>query len=249
MRAALASLRSLVVWLLAWLYMAAAGALCLPWLALTGRMGFPYAAGRLGCRFLLRLAGVRVVEHGPRPADRAQLYMANHQSNLDPPILLAHLPGYVSFLAKKELFSLPILGTILRVAGLVPVDRADREGARASIARAAEALRAGRPFLIFPEGQRSRGGQLLELKKGPFFLAEQAASPVVALRLEGVGALMPPGAWRIRPGAVHLYYHPPILPSEWASAPDPRAALAALIRARLSGPAGTEPPTDASSNK
>lgn len=227
-------LRSLLVWLLTWLYMLAAGVVCLPHLLFTRRLGFTYAVARRGCRLLLWMAGVQVECTGPAPSANSVLYMANHQSNLDPPLLLAALPGEICFLAKKELFSVPILGWVLRIGGLVAVDRANRDAARASIAQAASMLRAGRPFLIFPEGTRTRDGQVQEFKKGPFFLAEQAGAPVVAVRLAGTGALMPPGAWRIRPGRVQLHFHAPIPSSAWSSAPQPRVALAALVRQQLS---------------
>ncbi|MGH9480957.1 MAG: lysophospholipid acyltransferase family protein, partial [Terriglobales bacterium] len=164
---------------------------------------------------------------GPR------LYMSNHQSNLDPPILVTHLPGNIGFLAKKELFSVPILGAVLRAGGLIPVARADRAAAQASIAAAAEAVRQGRPFLIFPEGTRSPNGRLLEFKKGPFYLAEQAAVPIVAITLTGAGACMPRGQWRIRPGTVEMSIHPPLLPPSWKDEPEPRAAIAAAVRQRL----------------
>lgn len=229
-------LRSLMVWSLTWLYMVAAGIVCLPHLLLTRRLSLTYAMARFGCRLLLQLAGIKVECSGPLPSSRAFLYMANHQSNLDPPLLLAALPGEICFLAKKELFSVPVLGWILRCGGLVAVDRSNRDAARASIAHAASMLRSGRPFLIFPEGTRTRDGRLQAFKKGPFFLAEQAAMPVVAVRLAGTGVLMPPGAWRISPGRVLLHFHPPISPSAWTSSPEPRAALADLVQNQLAPP-------------
>ncbi len=229
-------IRSLVVWMATWLYMIAGGLLCLPWAIVTGRLGFAYTAGRGGARLLLALAGVRVVVDGDASAaGPAAIYMANHQSNLDPPLLLAHLPGILAFLAKKELFSVPVLGAVLRAGRLVPVDRSNRESARASINQAAAAVRAGRPLLIFPEGTRTRTGALLPFKKGAFYLVEQAAAPVVAVSIAGTGALMPPGSWRIRSGTVHLRIHAPIWPSQWQSASDPRAACSELVRQALSG--------------
>lgn len=227
--------RSLLVWFFTWLYMMAAGLVCVPHLLLTRRLDFTYAVARGGCRLLMWLAGVQVERCGPAPAGPACLYVANHQSNLDPPLLLAALPGEICFLAKKELFAVPILGWVLRFGGIVAVDRSNREAARASIAQAASMLRGGRPFLIFPEGTRTRDGRLQDFKKGPFFLAEQAGMPVVAVRLEGTGSLMPPGAWRIRPGRVQIHYHPAIPPAAWLSAPEPRVTLAALVRQQLLG--------------
>lgn len=229
-------IRSAFVWTAAWLYMLAGGLLCLPWAVLTGRLEFAYSVGRGGARLLLALAGVRVeVQGDAHAASGAAIYMANHQSNLDPPVLLAHLPGCLAFLAKKELFSIPVLGTVLRAGRLFPVDRSHRDAARASIAAAAAAVRAGRPLLIFPEGTRSRTGALLPFKKGAFHLVEQAQAPVVAVSIAGTGALMPPGSWRIRAGTVRVTIYPPIWPHQWQSAPEPRAACAELVRQRLLG--------------
>lgn len=228
-------IRSIIAWGLTWIYMVVAGLISLPWIWITGRLNFTYALARVGLRAILALGGVRVVVSGVEhlPPEGPRLYMSNHQSNLDPPILVTHLPGEIAFLAKKELFSVPVLGAVLRVGGLIPVERANRAAAQASIALAAEKLRGGRPFLVFPEGTRSPDGQLLEFKKGPFYLAEQAAVPVVPISLAGSGACLPRGAWRIRPGKVEMRIHPPLLPPSWQSAADPRDAIAARLRARL----------------
>jgi len=230
--------RSLAVWAFTWLYMLAAGMVSLPWLLISRRLDFTYALARLGIRGLLAIAGIRITvtgrEHLASAGARARLYMANHQSNLDPPILLSLLPGEIAFLAKRELFRVPLLGILLRVGRLVPVDRANREAARASIASAAEAVRGGRPFLIFPEGSRSPSRQLLEFKKGPFYLAEHSGADVIPVAIQGSGDCMPKGQWRIRPGRVQVQVLAPIAPEAWASSADPRATLAALVREHLS---------------
>jgi 1-acyl-sn-glycerol-3-phosphate acyltransferase len=233
-------MRSLLLWAVTWIYMLAGAALCLPWAVVTGRLGFAYTVGRGGARLLLALAGVRVVVEGEaNAAGPAPIFMANHQSNLDPPVLLAHLPGNLAFLAKKELFSVPVLGTVLRAGQLFPVDRTDRNAARASITLAAAGVRAGRPLLIFPEGTRTRTGELLPFKKGAFYLVEQAQAPVVPITITGSGTLMPPGSWRIRSGVVRVQIHPPVWPREWQSSPDPRAACAALVRERMQAPSAS----------
>ncbi|MGH9475818.1 MAG: lysophospholipid acyltransferase family protein [Terriglobales bacterium] len=231
-------MRSLVAWSLLWAYMVAAGLLSLPGIWLTGRLEFTYAAARLGLRMLFRLAGVRIEVQGSLPAyppEVAPIYMANHQSNLDAPILVTHLPGNIVFLGKRKLFSVPILGLVLKSGGLIPVDRSgDREAARATVGQAAAAVRAGRPVLVFPEGTRSPDGMLLEFKKGPFYLVEEARAPVIPVRIEGSGVLLPRGSWRIRPGVVKLWIGAPLQPEAWAGSAEPREALAAAVRARLS---------------
>ncbi|HUX66786.1 MAG TPA: lysophospholipid acyltransferase family protein [Terriglobales bacterium] len=225
-------MRSLLVWLFTWLFMIAAGVVALPWLWITGRLELAYGLARVGVRGLLWLAGVEVVVVGREllPADGPRLYMANHQSNLDPPILIAYLPGNIAFLAKQELFSVPVLGWVLKAGDLVPVERGNRAAAQRNIARAAEAARGGRPFLVFPEGTRSPDGRLLEFKKGVFYLAEEAGVPVVPITLAGTGARMPRGALRIRPGKVEVRIHAPLPPEAWAGAAEPRGECARLVR-------------------
>lgn len=229
-------IRSLLVWSLTWAYMVAAGLLSLPTIWLSGRLEFTYRAARIGLRLLFWLAGVWITVDGtlPAAAGATPIYMANHQSNLDPPLLVAALPGNLAFLAKKQLFSVPILGIVLKVGGLIPVGRTgDPAAARATEAQAAAAIRAGRPFMIFPEGTRSPDGALLEFKKGPFYLAEQVQAPVIPVRIEGSGRLMPKGSMRIRSGEVRLQIFPAILPAEWSGSTEPRETLARLVRDRL----------------
>lgn len=227
-------IRSLLVWLFTWIYMLVAGLLSLPWIWCTGRLEFTYALARAGVWTLLWMAGVkvRVVGEANLPAG-PRLYMSNHASNLDPPILVTHLPGNLAFLAKKELFAVPVLGWVLKAGGLVPVERGNRAVAQAQMAQAAEAVRRGRPFLVFPEGTRSLDGSLLEFKKGPFYLAEAAAVPVVPIVLEGTARCMPKGQWRIRPGRVEMRIGAPIQPTEWAGAAEPRAVISAVVRLRM----------------
>ena len=123
----------------------------------------------------VRAAGIEVVVEGMEhvPAGRSCIFLANHVSNLDPPVLLPMLPGRTSVLLKRSLMRIPILGTAMRMAGFVPVDRGSSrvsgpEAAAASVAAAAEALRAGLHILIYPEGTRSGDGRLAKFKKGPF---------------------------------------------------------------------------------
>src|SRR5271157_1775956 len=127
----------------------------------------------------VRLAGVKIVVRGTEylQAGRTYIFMSNHVSNLDAPVLIPSIPGRCSVLVKKELFRIPILGTGMRVADLVPVDRSDREAAIESVKAAVKVLQRGLHMLIFPEGTRSEDGRLLPLKKGPFHLAMESEFP------------------------------------------------------------------------
>jgi 1-acyl-sn-glycerol-3-phosphate acyltransferase len=113
-------------------------------------------------------------------------------------------------LVKQELFKVPFLGTAMLQAGLIPVDRADRERARASIERAVESLRAGNAFLVFPEGTRSRTGELGPFKKGVFLAAMSAGSRVFPVVVRGTRPLLPRGRFSITPGEVSVEVLPPV---------------------------------------
>lgn len=228
-------IRSVCVLLFTWVYMLVASIPGLPAVLVLHNLSLIYAEARLGIRMLLGLAGVRIIEHGREhlPRRGAALYMANHQSNLDPPILFFRLPGYISVLAKQELFRIPLLGLVFKVGGLIPVDRSNREAAIASIDKAVTALKGGRPFLIFPEGTRSPDGRLLVFKKGPFFMASQAGVPIIPITISGTRERMRKGSIRMYPGEVHVHYHAPVKPGEYATREELIAAVRQTINSAL----------------
>jgi 1-acyl-sn-glycerol-3-phosphate acyltransferase len=164
----------------------------------------------------VRMAGVKIEVQGLEniQPDRNYIYMSNHVSNLDPPVLIPSIPGRCSVLVKKEVFRVPILGTAMKMADLVPVDRSNRDAAVESVRAAAEVIRHGLNMVTYPEGTRSPDGRLLPFKKGPFHLAMEAAVPVIPVTILGSAECWPKGTWAMRAGKVTLIFHPPIVPSE-----------------------------------
>ncbi len=194
--------------------------LAFPWLIvwslLAGNPELLYGTATKAIRLACRMAGLRIRVEGLEniPA-RACIFAANHVSNLDPPALVAVIPRRVSFLAKKEIFRIPILATAMRVAQFVPVDRASREAATASVDIAAGRLKDGLSFAVFPEGTRSPEGRMLPFKKGTFVMAIQAGAPVVPVSVVGTQNLMQKGKWTLRPGEVTIRFGPAVDASEY----------------------------------
>ena len=185
--------------------------------------------------FGVRLAGVKIEVRGMErlEAGRNYIFMANHSSNLDPPVLLPTIPGRCSVLVKKEVFRVPILGTGMKMTSLVPVDRSDRESAIESVNAAIAVLRQGLHMLIFPEGTRSSDGRLLPFKKGPFHLAIDSGVFVVPVTILGTFELWPKTRFALRPGTATVVFHMPIDPRSYPDRDSLMKALAETIASAL----------------
>ena len=196
-------------------------------------------------RLALRAAGIGVDVSGLEhvPSGRSVIFMANHVSNLDPPVLLSVLPGRTSIPLKKELMRIPILGTALRMAHFIPVERGkSREAAMATIAAYAAVLAEGLHITVFPEGTRSIDGRLSAFKKGPFFLAHQTLAPIVPVAISGTERMMGKGSVAIHPGRARVQFLSPIDPSRHATREDLMRAVHGAIAAAL--PAAMRPLLD-----
>ena len=199
-------------------FTALAAVTAFPWTWISGRADFLYEIAMRIARGGLWLAGVQVRVEGIERIDpnATYIFMCNHVSNLDPPILIPKLPRRTSVLVKKELFQVPVLGRAMLMGDLVPVDRRNREAAVNSMKHAEEVMGRGLNMTVFPEGTRSPDGRLLPFKKGPFYLAMDSGIPVVPVTILGSEALMPKGSTTIQTGTVRLVFHQPISPMQFS---------------------------------
>jgi 1-acyl-sn-glycerol-3-phosphate acyltransferase len=208
-----------------------AGVVGIPWALLTGDIGPLYRWSMHIVRAGVKLARIRIKVEGREhiPA-RPCIFMANHVSNLDPPILLPLFPFRTAFFIKRSLLRIPFVGYGMRLAGFIPVERGGRlESARESVLAASKVLASGVNISTFPEGTRSRNGVLLPFKKGPFYLAMESGVPVVPVSIWGSEHMMIKGSLRIRPGTAYVTFHPALFPQQFAT----REQLSGAVRAEI----------------
>ena len=229
----LAAVRSLATYVLVSLYVLIVGppgmllALAFRW------KGLLYVLGHAGVRLGLALSGIsyRVVGREHIPRDRAAVYCSNHQSNVDPPVVFDALHPRMHILYKHEIDAIPVLARSFRLGGFIPIDRRNRESALRSIEAGAASIRSGNSFLIFPEGTRSRTGELLPFKKGGFIMAIKAGAPIVPVAVQGGRSALRRGSWIIKPVTVTLQVGPPIETAGLTL--DDRASLIKRVRADI----------------
>jgi len=203
----------------------------IPWAYLTKDINPLYRTCMWGAWTGVRIAGVKVNVIGREKINpaRTYIYMSNHISNLDPPIQIPMIPGRTSVMVKKELFKMPILGEIMRLGSLVPVDRGNRDAGISAVREASKVLKTGISMMIYVEGGRSFDGRLLPFKKGPFYLAQECQVPVVPMTISGTERAMPKARFSIQPELVTVRFHDPIEPGDFGD----RECLMSRVRATI----------------
>jgi 1-acyl-sn-glycerol-3-phosphate acyltransferase len=171
-----------------------------------------HRVANIWAKMLLAIANTKVEIIGAENVlmGKPQIFMANHQSDFDILIVLAHLQGQFRWIVKKELFQIPLFGRAMQSAGYIEIDREDRERAIMSIDRAAMKIREGKSVMSFPEGTRSKDGKIKPFKQGMFYLAIKSGVPIVPISIIGAGEIMPRRSLHIRPGRITMVIDKPI---------------------------------------
>lgn len=173
---------------------------------------------QLCARLLIAIAGIRVKVMdltGNETLKSGAIYMGNHTSFLDPVLCMGYCPEVCRFIYKKSLNYVPLMGQVFQLYGNVPIDRGNREKAIESCNKLVKrVIHKHQYVMVFPEGTRSKTGELLPFKKGPFHMAQQAHAPIIPIVIDGASLLLPRKGRVLKPGTVHITLLPPIFPKE-----------------------------------
>jgi 1-acyl-sn-glycerol-3-phosphate acyltransferase len=172
-----------------------------------------YSIGKGVMRLSQKMLGLELRVTGLDHVDRRKsvIFMGNHVSFIDGPLLFTLIPHQVRVILKKEIFRIPVVGTAMRHLDFVPVDRKGFKGGKVSLERAARLMKdRGYSFLIFPEGTRSLDGNLHRFKRGGFFLAVESRATIVPVAIKGTFELMPKGKFFVKRGRIRVAFLPPV---------------------------------------
>ena len=199
-----------------------------PWTILVILCGVPLSfispdylhnCARIWAKGCLFLAGTRVTVEGTEhiPTQTSAVYVANHQSHFDILAMYACLPIQFRWMAKQELFNIPLFGLTMRRSGYIPIDRSNSRKSLQSMIAAARRVNTGTSVVIFPEGTRSTDGRLLPFKQGGFLIATKAKAPLVPVVINGSARILRRGSKRIYPGHIRITVQPAIHTTESSS--------------------------------
>jgi 1-acyl-sn-glycerol-3-phosphate acyltransferase len=228
----LARIRGFLVLLYAAVAMVTLFLVSLPVMLVTRSGDLPiWFARRVWSPLGLWFAGARLeISAPPVLPDGPAIFASNHESALDIWALFIAIPRLVRFIAKQELFDLPVFGWYMRIGGHVAVDRSNRVRAVSSLRSAGALVRSGTSVIVFPEGTRSRTGRIQSFKKGPFVVAKEAGVPVVPVAISGSGTITPSKTIAVhRGGTIRLAFGEPVDPAAFPT----KEALLAEVRARI----------------
>jgi 1-acyl-sn-glycerol-3-phosphate acyltransferase len=168
--------------------------------------------GKVWAKLLLWIAGVKVEVIGLENInpDENYVYVANHCSGFDIPVVMASIPGQMRIVFKKELTKIPLFGWQLRIGPYILIDRENPAKAMESLEIAKKKMEKGASVLLFAEGTRSQDGNIQPFKRGAFTLATRSGKKIVPLTIKGTFEILPKKKFRIRPGTVKLFIDPPI---------------------------------------
>ncbi|MCZ6621915.1 MAG: lysophospholipid acyltransferase family protein [Deltaproteobacteria bacterium] len=207
-----------------------------------------YRISRFWAWGILKLCGIRLVVQGLEGLDpnRQYIFIANHQSYIDIPVLVQALSQFqLRWIAKKELFWVPLFGWVLWSSKHIIVDRSSLSRAMNSLSRARERIEKGISVVVFPEGTRSRHGDLLPFKRGGFLLAFKSQTPIVPVTIKGSGVVWSRGDWRIRSGEIEIVMGKPVSVDRYRA--QDLKLLVNRVRAEIES--HSHPQTDSLSNR
>ena len=176
-----------------------------------------YYIAKIWTNSILFAAGVKLHVEGLEKIDpkKSYIFIGNHQSHFDVLSVFSALPLTVRFMAKKELFKIPIFGWSLYASGTIRIDRSNRQKAISSMNNALDRIKRGVSVVVFPEGTRSEDGEIREFKKGGFVLAIKGGIPIVPISISGSRFILPKNILRIKPGDIKLVISDPINTREY----------------------------------
>jgi len=211
-------IRKLIIVLWTFLFTAYMAGLAVILSFLSSNENTAHNVGRTWATYLLAASNIKVTVKGISNINLqgSHIFMANHTSNFDIPVLQACLPVHFRWLAKTELFKIPIFGWAMKRAGYISIDRSNKESAIQSLKRTANIIKNGASVIIFPEGTRSRNQNVQPFKKGGFVLAVDSGVPIVPVVLHGTWKIMPKNQIVIEPGHVFVEFKKPIESSDYS---------------------------------
>lgn len=167
---------------------------------------------------ILFICGVRLVITGKENIDKREknIYISNHESLLDIPAIFAAIPVNLFFIAKKELKKVPFMGWAMLMGGMIFIDRRNKEQAKKDMLRAGELIKKGKNIISFPEGTRTKTGEMGMFKRGTFLLSVNTGIKVVPIAIKGARELLPAGSFNLKPGEIHLHVFPPSSPENYS---------------------------------